>query len=807
MKQLVMKVAIVWAFLSLSYVPVYASDVALETALEPVYLQKVKVDGFWKAQLKRLTEKWIPHCIRQMEASGEGQELLNLVHTARALKGEPHGKFTGASFSDAYIYNTIESICLALAIDATGDEPLANAQRFLRAKLEQWIPIVLAAQCEDGYIHSFHILNEHPRYTNIKSHEFYVQGYFIEMGVAHYRITGGGDRRLYDAARRCADHLCETFGPPPRRVWIHGHAGMGYALCRLARLVNQVEGPGEGDKYFHLAKFLLDTRHTVAEHRKAYHQSHRPVVEMTDATGHAVRATYFYTAVADLAMLTRDDDYRAAVDRIWANAIHRKHYITGGVGASHEGEAFSDDFDLRNDGYCESCAGCGMTFWADRMFRMHHDAHHLDVQERTLYNNLLGAVELTGETFFYQNPLASEKARHSWHGSPCCVGNIPRALLAIKDSMYALDPNRGTLYVCHFVSSEATIADIAGTSLGISQKTKYPWKGDVKIVLSPREAVPFTLKIRIPDRTESDLYTATPEVDNHFEIQVNGKAQSLPVKDGFVSLARTWQSGDCVALRLPMDVQRVHCDDRVLANRGRVALIRGPITYNVESVDHKHNVDELILPPNSPLKAVWKPELLDGIVAIEGQAEVRTDAGRKPVELLAVPNYVRLNRGGWSQVWITEDPEKTLGQGGILIADFEGDDYGSWQVSGSAFGERPARGNLDDELEVSQFQGKGLVNSFLDGDKSTGILISPEFKIQRPYIYFMVGGGGSARTSIDLLVDGEVKHTTSGNNNEALQWESWEVSDLMGKTAQVRIRDEHQEEWGFILVDHIYQSN
>ncbi|MHC4402534.1 MAG: glycoside hydrolase family 127 protein [Planctomycetota bacterium] len=640
-----------------------ASEVSLEAALEPVYFQKIKIDGFWKAQFKRLTEKWIPHCIEQMEAGGEGQELLNLVHTAKALKGQPHGEFTGRPWSDAYVYNTVESICLALAVDSAGDEELAKAQKSLRAKMEEWIPIILAAQCDDGYIHSFHVVNKHPRYSNVKWHEFYVQGYFLEMGVAHYRITGGRDRRLYDAAVRCADHLCDTFGPAPKRVWIHGHAGMGYALCRLARLVNEAEGPGEGDKYFELAKFLLDTRHTVEEHRSAYDQSHRPVVEMTDAVGHAVRATYFYTAMADLATLTHDDDYLAAVDGIWHNAVHRKHYITGGVGASHRGEAFSDDFDVRNDGYCESCAGCGLTFWADRMHRIHHDAHHVDVQERTLYNNLLGAVELSGENFFYQNPLVSEKPRYSWHGCPCCVGNIPRALLAIKDLTYALDPAKNTLYVSHFVAGEGTIADIAGTSLCVCQETGYPWTGAVKITLNPREEAEFTLKIRIPDRSESDLYIVTPEVDEEFTVDLNGTAQTLSAKDGYVSLRRTWQSGDVVELTLPMEVQRVRCDERAVANRGRVALIRGPIAYNVENVDHDHDVRKLILPPSAPLKAVWKPELLGGVMTIEGQAAVQTEEGTEPATLLAVPNYVRLNRGGWSQVWITEDPEKTVAVG------------------------------------------------------------------------------------------------------------------------------------------------
>jgi len=282
------------------------------------------------------------------------------------------------------------------------------------------------------------------------------------------------------------------------------------------------------------------------------------------------------------------------------------------------------------------------------------------VQERTLYNNLLGAIELSGENFFYQNPLASERARYSWHGCPCCVGNIPRALLALKDVMYALDSEKDTLYVSHFVASEGTIAEIGGTSLRISQETGYPWTGNVKISLAPEKEAEFTLKIRIPDRTESDLYRTTPKLHGKFTIRLNGTAESPPVKDGYVSLDRLWRRGDVVELTLPMDVQRVHCDDRVRANRGCVALIRGPITYNVEKVDHDRDVRDLILPPGAPLKAAWKPKLLGGVMAIEGQAVVQTDDGPQPAKLIAVPNYVRLNRGGWSQVWITEDRKKAV---------------------------------------------------------------------------------------------------------------------------------------------------
>lgn len=625
-----------------------APSLAAGDALEPVRLSRIDLGGFWKQQAKRLTEKWLPHCVRQMEAGGRGQELLNLIALGRVQRGEPQDwDYTGLPWSDAYVYNTVEAVCLALSVDPGNDADLARAQAQLRAKLDEWIPIIVAAQGKDGYIHSFHVLNGHPCYSNVAWHEFYVMGYFLEMGVAHYRMTEGRDRRLYDAVVKCADHLCDTFGPAPKRTWRNGHAGLEYALCRVGRLVNEVEGDGRGDRYIQLARHFLDHQH---EGRGAteYNQSERPAIEMREARGHAVRATYFYTAMTDMALLQGSEPYRQAADAIWENAIQRKHYLTGGVGASHNGEAFDADYLLPNDGYCESCAGCGLSFWADRMHRLHGDAHYRDVQERVLYNNILGAIELSGENFFYQNPLTAQNTRYPWHGCPCCVGNIPRALLGIKDLIYSLDASREQLYLSHFVDSEATLPNVGGAALRIRQATDYPWSGEVAITLEPEKPAAFTLRIRIPDRTESDLYSAEPDLAGRFMLRINGEARSANVERGYAVLERTWKAGDRVELSLPMDVQRVRCDERVLANRGRVALQRGPVTYNVEDVDHPVLVESLVLPGERELETVWKPDLLDGVMAIESDG------------LLAVPNFVRLNRGGGTQVWIIEDPDKIV---------------------------------------------------------------------------------------------------------------------------------------------------
>jgi len=613
--------------------------------LEPVRFQRIKINGFWKQQIKLQTERWIPHCIRQMEAGGEGKELLNLVATGEVLAGKPPSvAFSGCAWSDAYIYNTVEAACLALEVDPEGDQALAAAQEALRAKIEEWIPIILAAQDKDGYIHSFHTLKKRPRFTAIGDHEFYVMGYLLEMGVAHYRMTGGKDRRLYDAALRCANLLCDTFGPPPKRTWKNGHPGMEHALCRLGEAANSSEGAGKGERYIALAKHFLAHQHEIEPN--VYNQSEKPAVEMTEALGHAVRATYFYTAMADVARLTGDAAFGAAADRLWANAIHRKHYLTGGVGASHQGEAFAGDFELPNNAYCESCAGCGLSFWAEQMHRLHADAHYVDVQERALFNNVLGSVELSGTNFYYQNPLVSNQARYPWHGCPCCVGNIPRTLIAIKDLMYSVNSQRDALYVNHFVDSEGTIPAVGGATLRIRQETRYPWDGAVKVTVYPSAPATFTLALRIPDRTESDLYTVTPDREAAFSVTVNGQAQPVTLQMGYVLLRRTWQAGDRVDFSLLLEVQRVRCDERVAANRGRVAVQRGPLVYNFESVDHPKPVKQAVLKPDVAFKPVWRGDLLGGVTVLEGGG------------FTAVPNYARLNRGGSSQVWMLENLDK-----------------------------------------------------------------------------------------------------------------------------------------------------
>ncbi len=478
-------------------------------------------------------------------------------------------------------------------------------------------------------------------------------GYFIEMGVAHFRMTKGRDRRLFDAAIRCADHLDSVFGPPPKRTWLNGHPGLEYALCRLADAVSSSDGAGKGDKYLHLARHFICNQHRAGGRNggwyAAYHQSERPAVEMKDATGHAVRATYFYTAMSALAIRLGDKGLALAADRLFESAIDRKSYITGGVGASWHGEAFAGDYDLNNNGYCESCASCGMSFWVNEQHRRIEGTRPVDVQERLMYNNLLGSISENGENFFYQNPLNATKMRYPWHGCPCCVGNIPRTLFALKDCAYAISADGHTLYADHYLTINGSVGVVAGTHLSINQRTDYPWGGSVDFTFTPEKSTAFTFAMRLPNRAESALYTVDPDVSGNFTLTINGQSINVPCSDdGYIRIKREWQAGDTLSLNLPLPVQRVRCDSRVAANRGRVAFQRGPIVYSFEQIDQKKPLASTLVTPGTRYDAVWRPGLFDGVYALRGEDG-----------LWAVPNFARLNRGaGRTMVWMTEDALK-----------------------------------------------------------------------------------------------------------------------------------------------------
>jgi hypothetical protein len=604
--------------------------------LDVVYTRHYQVDSpLWNARTKALIVNWIPHCIDMINRTNltEGQGGIdNFIEAGKALRGEPHGRHQGYVFANAWVHETVESICLALMVDPRGDSEIIAAQDKMKQTLEQWIPIILGAQEPDGYLQTAYTLAPREEWPERWSpaqrgnHEGYTAGYFIESAINHYTLTEGKDRRLYDAAKKLADCWVANIGPG-KKEWFDGHQEMEQALVRFGRFVNDMEGGGRGDAYIKLARFLLDSRRGGDE----YDQSHLPPIQQYEAVGHAVRAMYFYSGMADIAAETGDIDYSSAVASLEDNLVNRKYYVTGGVGSGETSEGFGPDYSLPNDAYCESCSSCGLIFFQYKLNLAYHDARYADRYEETLYNALLGATDLEGKNFQYTNPLQGGH-RGPWHVCPCCVGNIPRTLLMIPTWTYVKSPDG--LYVNLFIGSKIKVDRVAGTDVELVQKTDYPWNGKVAITVNPQTAKSFTLHIRVPDRATSGLYTETPTVSGLKSFAVNGQAVTPEIKDGYADVTREWHTGDTIAFEVPMEIQRIKADPHIAADRGRVALRYGPLIYNVETADQP-NINQPI--GNTPLQAVWKPDLLDGVVVLEGKWADGTP-------LVAIPNFARNNR-------------------------------------------------------------------------------------------------------------------------------------------------------------------
>jgi uncharacterized protein len=618
--------------------------------LEVVYTTPYSIDSpLWNARAKALIVNWIPHCIDYCQRTdlkdGEGG-LDNFVEAAKALRGEPHGKHKGFVFSNAWVHQTVESMCIALMVDAKGDPEILQAQANMREALERWIPIVLAAQHPDGYLQTAYTLADRKDWAerwspeNRSDHEGYVAGYFIESAINHHTLTGGKDLRLYNAAKKLADCWVANIGPG-KKPWFDGHQEMEQALVRFGRFVNDMEGAGHGDAYIQLARFLLESRQGGME----YDQSHLPPIQQYEAVGHAVRAVYFYSGMADIAAETGDRDYQSAVLSLWDNMVNRKYYVTGGVGSGETSEGFGDDYSLRHGAYCESCSSCGLVFFQYKLNLAYHDAKYADLYEETMYNALLGATDLQGRNFTYVNPLEGSE-RYAWHNCPCCVGNIPRTLLMMPTWAYAKD--KDGLYVNLFVGSRINVGDVAGTAVEMVQETNYPWEGAVAITVNPAETREFSVRVRVPDRKTSALYTAAPAVSGLKKLLVNGKAVTPRIEKGYAVITRRWKRGDRIELALPLAVQRVTADNVVEATRDQVALRYGPLVYNVEAADQPR-IDQPL--GAGPLTPEWRADLLGGVMAIKGQW-----ADGSP--MTAIPNFARMNREGPSPEFPTKREDR-----------------------------------------------------------------------------------------------------------------------------------------------------
>jgi DUF1680 family protein len=617
--------------------------------LDVVYTKPYQINSpLWNARAKALIVNWIPHCVDELSETNKAHSrggIDNFVEAAKALRGEPNAPQNGDVWANAYVHNTIESICIALMVDAQGDKDILAAQQKMRATLDDWIPKILAAQEPDGYLQTAYTLADRSRWparwnpAQRGNHEGYVSGYFIESAIAHYQLIGGTDKRLYDAAKKLCDCWVANIGPG-KKEWYDGHEEIEQSLVRFGRFVNDVEGGHHGDSYIALAKFLLDCRGRHGG--EDYDQTRVPVQQAYEAVGHAVRAAYLFSGMADVAAETHDADYQSAVMSLWDNLINKKYYVTGGIGSGETSEGFGPNYSLRNEAYCESCSSCGEIFFQWKMNLAYHDAKYADLYEETIYNALLGSTDLEGGRFYYDNPLVEDKPRYLWHACPCCVGNIPRTLLMLPTWTYATSGDG--IFVSLFIGSTINVERVAGTDVQMVQETDYPWSGKVSITVNPKQPKKFTVFVRVPNRTTSELYTPEPKVSGLKSLAVNGEKISPQIKNGYATITREWKAGDKIDLELPMEIQVVKADEHIKADRDKVAFRYGPLIYTVESVD-QGNLN--LTPDLKSLTTEWRGDLLGGVLVIKG----RWSDGSP---LLAIPNYARQNRGGKSAVWLKE---------------------------------------------------------------------------------------------------------------------------------------------------------
>ncbi|MBZ5622556.1 MAG: glycoside hydrolase family 127 protein [Acidobacteriia bacterium] len=625
--------------------------------LDAVYTKNFKIDSpLWNARAKALMVSWIPYCVDQMNRTdipaGRGDGGIdNFVEAGKALRGEPHGNHKGYVFSNAWVHQTVEAMSIALMIDPQGDPEILKAHEKMRATLEDWIPKILAAQEPDGYLQTAFSLPraggrggvvdtssfKHWDPAHRGDHEGYTAGYFLESAINHYLMTNKKDARLYNAAKKLADCWSNNLGPAPKKPWYDGHQQMEQGLVRFGRFVNDMESGGRGQKYIDLARFLLDCRYTAAVNpdrdRSEYDQSHLPVVQQYEAVGHAVRAVYTYSGMADVAVETHDPDYQSAVKSLWDNLINKKYYVTGGVGSGETSEGFGPNYSLRNGAYCEACSTCGEIFFQWKMNLAYHDARYVDLYEESMYNALMGATDLAGRNFYYRNPLDERSPRSPWDVCPCCVGNISRTLLMLPTWVYAKSADG--VYVNLFIGSTITVENAGGTDVQMVQATDYPWNGKVSITVNPKAHKTFSVRIRVPNRNVSRLYQGTPDANGITSLAVNGSPVKPTIDKGYAVITRAWKAGDRIDLVLPLKVQRVKADEKIESTRNKVALRYGPLVYNFEKADQE--ITDKALSPGSALTTEWKGDLLGGVMVIKGKF-----ADGSP--MMAIPNYARTNR-------------------------------------------------------------------------------------------------------------------------------------------------------------------
>ncbi|MBZ5857486.1 glycoside hydrolase family 127 protein [Flavihumibacter profundi] len=616
--------------------------------LYPVNFSQVNItDEFWSGRMHTVATSTLNACILYTET--KTGRIRNFEKAAAHS-----GKHEGIYFDDSDVYKALEAMAYSLK---------NNPDPAIEKKADEWIAKIAAAQLPDGYLNTYYELTGiNNRWTDMEKHEDYCAGHLIEAAIAYHNTTG--KRQLLDVAIRFVNHIDSVFRKSNRH-WVSGHQEIELALMRLYHHTNE-------RKYLELAQWYLDQRGkgygkgVIWDEWKdpSYCQDAVPVKDQKEITGHAVRAMYMYTGAADVAAVTNDADYIKAMKTIWEDVVYRNMYITGGIGAEGKNEGFGEDYDLPNESaYCETCASVGMVFWNQRMNMLTGEAKYIDVLERSLYNGALDGLSLSGDRFFYGNPLAStgNYQRREWFGTACCPSNIARLIASLGNYIYSSSEN--ATWINLYIGSDVKLP-VKKEFFAVSMQTGYPWKGNTTLTITAAPKKPYQLRLRVPgwlkEPTPGGLYYYSDKKENPlFEVRVNGKPVLFKEEQGYAVVDRAWKKGDLVEIITPMDVRRIASRTELKQNTGRIAIQYGPMVYCVEGADNQQQAMNFIVPDRSDFSVQYEPGLLGGINTITLPAKLLVisadgqgvDLVNKPVK--AIPFFVWNNRGaGEMQVWL-----------------------------------------------------------------------------------------------------------------------------------------------------------
>ena len=638
--------------------------------ITPVPFTSVRVtDAFWGQRLKASREVTIPLAFSKCEETGRYHNFELAAHPSE------DNKFKGLLFDDTDVYKTIEGASYSMQ---------TYPDKRMDKYIDSVLAIVAAAQEPDGYLYTARTMN--PDHQDMRwmgkhrwdreeagSHELYNLGHLIEGAVAHYQATG--KRNFLDIAIKFADCADRELGyGPGKRVITPGHQIAEMALVRLYLATGE-------KRYLKLAKFFLDARghdngtHDNLHKSPEYSQTHKPVTEQDEAVGHAVRGTYMYAGMADVAALTGDSAYIKAIDKIWESIVSKKIYLTGGIGSTRPGESFGKSYDLPNlTAYCETCAAIGNVYLNHRLFLLHGESKYYDVLERTLYNGLISGVSLSGDSFFYPNPLEADgkynfnadntRERQPWFGCACCPSNICRFIPSLPGYIYAVKDN--DIYVNLFMGNTSQLL-VNGKKVQVKQTTGYPFDGGIRLEIDPRGKQTLDLKIRIPGWVKgevlpSDLYTFADGQKTGYTVLLNGeKVESATIEKGYLTISRVWKRGDVVEVKLDMKPRVVKANEKVAADRGRIAVECGPLVYCAEAADNDVDVQSVLLPAHPVFQSVSQSDLLGGIVQLKTKVQSLSydKAGwlqTRDAVLTLIPYYAWNHRGiGKMMVWLPQE--------------------------------------------------------------------------------------------------------------------------------------------------------